>query len=159
MLQSCCYSLDDPRLNSTYGVTKRMEKLKLERNALEKQYEITPGPDILQSINDRAAAALNFKRDERYFEDLISIDVDKEKELSRLAVKRNTYEKAKGYDNSDSSEEDIMTFWTEDLLTDSPKLDYDKTISESILEPDTSINSLDFLADMYYCKEVASKFM
>lgn len=136
-----------------------MEKLKLEKRTIEKKHNIVPAADILQSINDKSAAALNFKRDERHFEDLISIAVDKDKELTKMSVKRSIYEQGKFCKKNDMScSEDIMTFWTDDLLADSPKLDYDKSVSESLLEPDTSLNSLDYLADLYYCKEVASQF-
>jgi len=151
-------SLENPKLNSTYGVTKQMEKLKLDREATERKHNSIPALDVLQSINDRATVALNFKRNERHFEDLIPLAFDKDKELAKVAAKRSTFEKVKLSDKNDLSAEDIMTFWTDDLLTDYPKLDYDRNIHESILEPDTSINSVEYLTDLYFCKEVASQF-
>ena len=135
-----------------------MEKLKLDREATERKHNSIPALDVLQSINDRATVALNFKRNERHFEDLIPLAFDKDKELAKVAAKRSTFEKVKLSDKNDLSAEDIMTFWTDDLLTDYPKLDYDRNINESILEPDTSINSVEYLTDLYFCKEVASQF-
>ena len=135
-----------------------MEKLKLERGTTERKHNSIPALDILQSINDRATVALNFKRNERHFEDLIPLAVDKDKELAKVSAKRSTFEKVKFNDGNDLSAKDIMTFWTDNLLTDNPKLDYDRNINDSLLEPDTSINSVEYLTDLYFCKEIASQF-
>ena len=136
-----------------------MEKLKLDKKNLEKRCDVAPEFNNIQLVNDRSATALNFKRDEKHFRDLVSVEIDQDRELTKMAPKKVVYEKGKFHQKDEElCDEEIMTFWTDDLLTDNPKLDYNNEIDETSLEPDTSITSLDYLADLYYFEEIVSQF-
>lgn len=135
-----------------------MAKLKMGKSKIEKKQDILPEATNMQIINDKATTVLNFKRNEKHFKDLVSIDIDKDRELTKMAPKRTAYDKGIVSHNAEQGEEDVMVFWTDDLITDNPKLDYDRDIEETSLQPDTLINSLEYLADLYYCKEITSQF-
>lgn len=153
-------SLDKPQLNSTYGVKKQLEKLRIDQQRKEKDLKqiISQEDAQLNPINEKATAALNYKRKDEKYENLLPVDVDFERELEKAASKRTAYEAptATQVDNQDLN--DIMTFWTPDLVTDNPKLDYDKDIDPAILEPDIPVDISDYLTDLYFCKEVSSQF-
>ena len=144
-------------MNSTYGITKQMEKLKVEKRKVEKGRSILPDSTVLQLDGDKTTTALNFKRHRQQFKDLVSVDIDKYTELRKMAPKRTIYEKEAIPRKAETEEADIWAFWTDDLITDSPKLDYDKDLEEMSFEPDTLANSLDYLGDLYFCKEIASQ--
>ena len=153
-------SLDKPQLNSTYGVKRQLEKLRIDQQRKEKDLkQIIPQEDTqLNPINEKATAALNYRRKDEKYQDLLPVDVDFESELKKAASKRTTYEAptVTFIDNPDLN--NIMAFWTPDLITDNPKLDYDKGVDPAILEPDIAVDNLDYLTDLYFCKEISSQF-
>ena len=152
-------SLDKPQLNSTYVVKKQLEKLRIDQQRQEKDLKqiILQEDTQLNPINEKATAALNYKRKDEKYQDLLPVDVDFERELEKAASKRTTYEAPTAtHDNPDLN--DIMAFWTPDLITDNPKLDFDKDIDPAILEPDVAVDTLDYLTDLYFCKDISSQF-
>ena len=137
-----------------------MEKLKLNKICGEKSLNENLHCDDgkLQFVKEKATIALNFKRNQQHFTDLIPVDVDIEKDLQKAVPKRIAYEVSKSSKTDVLGDEDIMEFWTDDLITDNPNLDYDKDIDQEFLEPEISTNDTSYLTDLYFCKEIASQF-
>ncbi len=150
----------EPQLNSTYGISKKLEQLRgshFQKERALKELNI-PESTWVNSVSGITSSALNFKRTQTNFKDLIDVGVDTEKELEKAAPRRSAYEKTKSHaDGEADGDEDIMSFWTGDLVTETAKLDYDKDMDNSLFEPNVCEDTFEYLTDFYRYKEIASQ--
>ncbi len=145
-------------MNSTYGIRRQLDTLKskeFHKEKAMKDLKITE-QTFLDSVGEKTSAALNFKRREKTFKDLVTVEVDLEKEIEKAAPKRTTYETVRSK-SEDEIPEDIMSFWTPDLVTETAKLDYDEDVDSALFEPDVCEGSSEFLTEFYLCKEINSQ--
>eukprot|EP00794_Sanderia_malayensis_P011192 gene11192-12366_t len=151
--------LVEPQLNSTYGLSKKLEELRLHKFQKERaliDLNISEST-LLNSVHSKTSSALNFKRKQINFEDLTKVDVDSAREIEKAAPKRAAYNKEKSNDqqkDNETNHEDIMSFWMEDLVTETAKFDYDEEFDDSIFEPDVCYDNFEYLTDFYTLKEI-----
>ena len=149
-------------MNSTLMVTKKLEQLRESKfDEVEALRQLTEEVKM-HSVNQKASAALNFKKSETKYKGLVSLEIDKDREIRTLSQKKvnilkHTSKTVKSQ-KSDNATLDVMAFWTPDLVTETPKLDYDKDIDRTLWEPDLSMDSSEFLLDMYNLREISSQY-
>lgn len=141
--------LTQPSMNSTKRVSRK--RLALQREQFDAvaaiAEELEQSETTRTNLGERVAQAVNVKKGNHIYSDLVSLDVDAEEVLAECA-----HPKARSSTNKTnkllSQEPDIMAFFSEDFETQMAHFDHDLFYREEPL-PQPSAAPVSHLFDLY----------